>query len=143
MTQPFPHHPRAPTLHSRLQPGTDVTFKFIPASVRGPARGKAGEVRWVRTLAKILQLGCSKPLGSLALPLAPSRVDSFRHTHTQSPASLSHPHSSALHSPQHYNSTPASSVTPSPLPPHRTPQAPPHAPRVSQTISLIAFKNLY
>lgn len=89
MTQPFPHHPRAPTLHSRPQPGADVTSESIPASVRDPARGKAGEVGWVRTLAKILQLGCSKPLGSLSLPLTPSRVNSVLHIHAQPPSPLS------------------------------------------------------
>ena len=69
-----------------------MTSESIPASVRGPARGKAGEVGWVRTLAKILQLGHSKRLGSLSLPLTPSRVASVRHTHAQSPTSVSHLH---------------------------------------------------
>lgn len=120
-----------------------MTSESIPASVRDPARGKAGEVGWVRTLAKILQPGCSKPLGSLSLPLTPSRVDSVLHTHAQSPTSLS-TFTNLLSTLQKTTAQlPASSITPSPLAPPGIPQAPPHAPGVSQTISLIAFKNLY
>ena len=96
-----------------------MTFEFIPASVRGPARGKAGEVGWVRTLAKILQLGCSKPLGSLALPLAPSRVDSFHHTHTHS-----HPHPSPTLT--RLLSTPHNTTTQLP----HLPLPPPHCPHI-------------